>query len=145
MPRLGVIAAVGLGCLLAAFGPGCAGDVGVRNASQPALTPARINHVVFFKLKDPDEAAALVAESREALGTIPGVICLFAGQHADSGRPTVETGYDACVYVGFASMEDYAAYVSHPNHTGLVGRWKDRFEWYKVYDVRDETFRDSGR
>lgn len=103
-------------------------------------TPASVNHVVFFKLKNPAEAEALIAESRETLGRIPGVISLFAGRHLDTGRPAVETGYDACVYVGFADAGDYAAYLTHPEHTSLVARWKDRFEWFKVYDIHDTSF-----
>ncbi|MCC7390541.1 MAG: Dabb family protein [Phycisphaerales bacterium] len=103
-------------------------------------TPASLNHLVFFKLKNPAEADALVTESRETLGRIPGVISLFAGRHLDAGRPSVETAYDACVYVGFADAGDYAAYLTHPEHTSLVSRWKDRFEWFKVYDIHDASF-----
>lgn len=104
------------------------------------VAPAAINHIVFFKLRDPGDAGALIDDSRRMLGEIPGVLSLFAGPHLDTGRASVETDYDACLYVGFATPDDYAAYVVHPNHTGLVGRWKERFEWYRVYDVEDATF-----
>ena len=132
---------------MALSGVGCAArlcDTPQSRATRP-MAPAAINHIVFFKLRDPGDAGALIDDSRRMLGEIPGVLSLFAGPHIDTGRASVETDYDACLYVGFATPDDYAAYVVHPNHTGLVGKWKDRFEWYRVYDITDATFVGVGR
>lgn len=102
--------------------------------------PAAVNHIVLFDLRDPADADALTADSRVSLGRIPGVISLFAGRHLDTGRPTVRADYDACVYIGFATTTDYAEYLKHPEHTGLLARWKDRIESYTIYDVADTTY-----
>jgi hypothetical protein len=126
---------------------GVAGCACPRPAGAPALvanaptTPARINHVVLFSLKNPADADALVADSRESLGAIPSVTSIFCGKHVDAGRPGVMTDYDACVYVGFDSLESYSDYVAHPRHQELVARWKDRLIDYRVYDVLDESAR----
>ncbi len=142
--RVGLVSAV-FGMVLS--GAGCAARHCDARQSQTArpVAPAAINHIVFFKLRDPGDAGALIDDSRRMLGEIPGVLSLFAGPHIETGRASVETDYDACLYVGFATPEDYAAYVVHPNHTGLVGKWKDRFEWYRVFDVEDATFAGVGR
>jgi hypothetical protein len=121
------------GCASTAFDR--AGDAG------PPAPPARINHVVLFALHDPRDADALIADSRRSLGVIPGVTSLFCGKHVDTGRPGIMTDYDACVYVGFDSLEDYGAYVADPRHQELVTRWRDRLEGYRVYDVLDESAR----
>ncbi len=137
--RIRVTSACGLAIL---GGSGCGGSgVAGRDVDRPAApsVPARINHVVFFDLKDPADADALVSDSRRSLGSIPAVVSLFCGKHVDSGRPAVLTDYDACVYVGFDSLEDYAAYVADQRHRDLVARWRDRLVGYSVYDVLDDT------
>jgi hypothetical protein len=105
--------------------------------------PARINHVVFFGLLDPADSGALVEDCQESLSEIPGVVSLFCGRHVEAGRASVLSDYDVCLYVGFDSLADYDLYVDHPNHTGLVDRWKSRFDWYRVYDVEDSSARES--
>ncbi len=125
---MGVVAAAG--CAIG----GCASGFG----GGPAR-PALINHVVFVKLHDPGESGALIRECDEKLRTIPGVEAYYAGRHVDTGRPTVIADYDVGVFVGFGSREAYAAYVDHPNHTGLVAAWRPRMAWLHVYDVLDET------
>lgn len=104
-----------------------------------APPPARINHIVFFDLLEAGDAPALIADSRASLGPIPEVRSLFCGRHVDAGRAAVRTDYDVCVYVGFDSLDDYAAYVEDPRHKALVARWQGRMEGYRVYDVLDES------
>lgn len=131
-------AAIALGVLSGV--PGCARSRPTSDDLYQPWTPGAVNHIVLFKLVDPADADGLVADSRKTLAEIPGVVSLFAGRRVDTGRAQAETDYDACVYVGFADTASYDAYVTHPRHTSLVGRWKERFEWYKVYDIADETF-----
>lgn len=106
-------------------------------AMDAARAPGRINHVVFFDLKDPADADALIAESLK-LGAIPGVTSCYAGRHIDTGRDTVRQDYDVGFFVAFDSEEAYASYVAHPDHVALVERWRPRLTALRVYDVLDE-------
>jgi hypothetical protein len=112
---------------------GCA-----AGGSGPAR-PARISHIVFFKLDDPGRRPELLADCDRLLPTIPGVVSYAAGRHLDVGRDTVDGDYDLGLYIGFETEGDYAAYIDHPNHTELVGAWRDRLEWLRVHDVIDES------
>ncbi len=127
MVRLVLLA---LGCLVLG---GCA------SSGSEGLRPARIGHVVFMKLTDPAEQAALLADCDEKLPQIPGVVAYAAGRHLDVGRASVDGDYDVGLYIGFETEEDYAAYVEHELHRELVETWKPRLEWLRVYDVLDET------
>lgn len=119
---------------------GCAGGHGRPETIRVAAPrTALINHVVFFDLKDPADAPALIRDCDRRLATIPGVSSYFCGRHVDTGRATVDSDYDVGFYVGFESREDYAAYVEHPAHVALVNEWRPRFESIVVRDVLDET------
>lgn len=121
-------------CLLGAVLLGVTGCGGGQS-----LRPARISHVVFFKLEDPDKRAALLADCDRLLPTIPGVVSYAAGRHLDVGRDSVDGDYDVGLCIGFETEADYAAYVEHPLHTELVATWKPELGWLRVYDVLDET------
>jgi hypothetical protein len=117
---------------------GCA----ARHPASPSIAPrpALINHLAFFKLKAPADAAALIADCDAQLGVIPGVVCYYAGQHLDTGRgDRIDSNYDVGFCVGFASADDYAAYVEHPNHQAMLAKWQPRWEWIRVVDVLDPT------
>lgn len=101
--------------------------------------PARINHMVFFKLKNPADADELVRDCDAMLATIPGATSGFAGKRFESGRSNVDQNYDVGFYAGFATEEAYAQYVQHPNHVASVNKWKPRWEWIRIEDVLDET------
>lgn len=103
------------------------------------VRPAVINHVVFIKLADPGDRNQLIADSDRLLIEIPGVVSYYAGEHVDIGRPNVVSDYDVGLYVGFASVPDYEAYLAHPNHVQLVEDWKPRMQWLRVYDIRDDS------
>lgn len=121
--------------LLAGMPFGCAARPG--RLAEP-VRPAMINHFVVFKLNDPADAEALIADCDALLPTIPGVVSYFAGRHHEVGRETVYRDYDVGMYVGFNRDDAYAAYVDHPNHIELVTRWRPRLEWLRVYDVYDD-------
>lgn len=140
--RVMPVRSLALAILGAAVAAGCAASGTAHDErTAPPPPPARINHIVLFDLRNAADADALIADSRESLGSIPGVVSLFCGKHVDAGRPAVMTDYDACVYVGFDSLEDYGAYVADARHQALVARWKDRLHGYRVYDVLDDAER----
>lgn len=119
--------------LLIAAIAGCA----TRQAT-PAR-PALVNHVVFFKLKNPGDTAELIADCDTRAPRIPGVVSYYCGRHVDIGRPTVDSDYDVGFFVGFNSLEAYRRYVDHPDHVWLVQKWRPRWEWIRVYDILDQT------
>ena len=104
-----------------------------------AKRPAKINHVVFFKLEDSGDAPELVADCDRDLATIAGVSSYYCGKHGDFGRKNVESDYDVGFYVGFESEEAYRAYLTNPDHVAVVQKWKPRWEWIRIYDVVDNT------
>lgn len=77
-----------------------------------------INHIVLFKLRDPEEAGELVRRLRELPGQIPHVRHLEAGADVTRG----DRSFDVALVSRFASPEDLDAYRDHPDHVRLV-RW----------------------
>ncbi len=108
------------------------------HADRP-VRPAAISHIVLIKLKDPAQAAALIADSDRLLPAIPSVTSYACGPHFDMGRPNIDSTYDVGVYVGFADGAGYQTYVDHPNHVQLVNTWRPRWEWIRIYDVGDAS------
>lgn len=101
--------------------------------------PARINHVAYFVLQNPDDAAALIADCDDMVAQIPGITSYYCGTPLDTGRETVDGNYDVGFYVGFDTEDDLAAYVVHPAHVALVETWRPRLASLRVHDVLDET------
>ena len=97
--------------------------------------PAAINHIVLFKLNDPAQADTLIDDCSSRLANIPGIVSFFAGRHVEIGRPGIEHDYDVGFYAGFDSVEDYAAYVSHPDHLAFARQWKPRLAWIRKNDI----------
>lgn len=86
------------------------------------------------------DANELIADCDAQLGVIPGVRSYYAGRHLDTGRGArIDSDYDVGFYVGFATVEDYAAYVEHPNHKAMLAKWQPRWSWIRVIDVHDPT------
>lgn len=116
---------------------GCRSSQRASTSALPAR-PALINHLAFFKLKDPADAPELIADCDRMLATIPGVVSYYAGVHLDTGRGTrVDGDYDVGFYVGFADEQAYARYVDHPSHVAAVNKWRPRWQWIRVHDVVD--------
>ena len=101
--------------------------------------PALINHTVYFKLKNPQDADELIADCDRTLAAIPGVVSYFAGKRLDTDRPNVDADFDVGFYVGFNSQTDYATYVDHPNHVAAVNKWRSRWDSIRIEDVIDAT------
>lgn len=104
-----------------------------------AQRPARINHVVFVELQNPDEVPQLIADADLMLQRIPTVSSYYCGRPFESGRTNVSRDYSVGMYMGFMTPEDYTAYVAHPSHVEFVERWKPRCARLAIYDVLDET------
>ena len=100
--------------------------------------PAKINHVVLFKLKNPVDAGELIFDCDALARSVPGIVSAFAGKPLEAGRSNVDGSYDVGFYVGFASEQDYALYVDHPAHVEAVNKWKPRWEWIRIHDVIDD-------
>ncbi|MHC5113812.1 MAG: Dabb family protein [Planctomycetota bacterium] len=104
-----------------------------------STTPtARVEHVLLFKLDDPREADALIADSHEMLDGMPGVVSVTAGRPLGVERPIVDGDYDVALIVGFASEDAYAAYLEHPDHERTSHAWRPRLEWVRAHDVVTE-------
>ncbi len=102
------------------------------------IRPAKINHVVFCDLKNPDDIRAFMEDCERYLATIEGVVSYWCGVHGDYGRDTVDSAYDVGLYVGFNSDEDYEKYVDDPKHVYLIDKWRLRFDSLRIFDVIDE-------
>ncbi|MCA9294621.1 MAG: Dabb family protein [Phycisphaerales bacterium] len=103
------------------------------------VRPALVNHPVFITLNDPADVDECTADCDRLLATIPGVVSYYCGTPLDTGRDTVDTNYHVGLYLGFNSVEDYNAYVTHPQHVATVEKWKPRIKVLMIRDVIDET------
>ena len=117
------------------------GLAGCRSHDETPRRISRINHIVLIKLQDPDLTEMLVSDCRNRLERIPSVAGAYTGRHGDFGRSGVDDDYDVGFFVSFETDEDYRSYLEHPDHVGLVGEWKPKFEWIRIHDVVDETAR----
>ncbi len=102
------------------------------------IRPAKINHVVFCDLKNPEDTKAFMEDCDTYLATIDGVVSYWCGVHGDYGRSTVDGAYDVGLYVGFNSDEAYENYIVDPKHVYLVDKWKPHFDSLRIFDVIDE-------
>lgn len=124
---------------LALFASGCSKLVDPHMYGPTAAPPGRINHVVFFDLKDPGDVPQLIADCRRLLET-KVVTSGYVGTHYDIGRSSVLRDYDVGFFVAFNSEDDYRAYVEDPAHAALVEKWKPRWDSIRVYDIEDQRW-----
>ena len=121
-----------------AFHFGCAAPhlCTLRCAETAQARPALIRHVVLVTLQARSQREQLRADCTAKLADIPGVIDLEISEPVDIGRTNVDGDYDIAVFVSFASIEQYKAYLAHPNHLALVSAWKERSDKMRIYDFR---------
>ena len=122
-------------CLVACLLASCA----ATSSSTGPSRSARINHVVFFELNDPEDADELIRDCNSMLTTIPGIVSCYAGTHLATVRESVQSDYHVGFYVGFMREADYQTYLDHPAHLEIVKKWRPRLRRLQVYDVADET------
>ena len=101
--------------------------------------PASISHIVLISLNDLADADALLADCDARLTRIPSGVAYAAGKHVDTGRENVLADYDVGLYIGFDSLDGYAAYVEHPDHVGFVNDWRPRIRRLDIRDVLDDS------
>lgn len=101
-----------------------------------------IQHVVIFKLNDPDDGARLIAESDRMLSDLPGLRNYYAGSPLDTGRGgPVDLDFDVFISMSFDSVGAYETYLRHPQHVQITSEWRPRLEWVRVYDAISRTNR----
>lgn len=115
-----------------------AGPASPAAPAPAAPRPAAISHVVLITLKDPTRVDDLIEASDRLLPSIPGVAAYACGRPGDFGRG-IEADYHVGLYVGFQDADAYATYVSHAQHTELVGTWRAHIESMRVFDFQDPT------
>ncbi len=76
---------------------------------------------VFIKLKaewtNADGCREVIESARKVLPTIPGVQECYAGQPADA---EAAKGWDLCLMLRFATLEDIERYRIHPDHQAFL-------------------------
>ncbi len=100
-----------------------------------APRPGVINHIVIFKLKNPDSIGELLIDCDQQLAKIPGVTSYYAGEHFDIGRKDVDSDYDVVFYAGFKSQKALEEFVAHPVHIRIKSKWEPRLQWMRIYDT----------
>ncbi len=76
---------------------------------------------VYLKLKEEwgtgEGLALVVKESARVLPSIPGVVSCRSGQPADAHAAK---GWDLCLILSFASLDDIESYRVHPDHVDFL-------------------------
>ncbi len=95
---------------------------------------------VFVKFKDEwandKRVAEFVAESRNVLPKLPGVLRVRAGRPADAHAGK---GWDACLVLGFNSLEEIETYRVHPDHVAFLENFLGpRVEAKRVWNFSSE-------
>ena len=112
---------------------GCAPTA--RGPSRPAL----VSHSVYIKLKNPADAAEIIADGDRDLRTIPGIKSYYGGTRLEPARLGADDSYDVGFFMAFGSREDYQRYLEHPKHVAAVEKWRPRWESIRIFDVIDPT------
>ncbi|MCP4447047.1 MAG: Dabb family protein [Myxococcales bacterium] len=109
----------------------------------PLVTVADMfDRFVFVKLKEQwanqEGVADFIAESRRVFPSIPGVLRCRAGQPADAHAGK---GWDVCIVLGFASLEEIEVYRVHPAHQAFLDEFLGpRAEAKRVWNFETEEF-----
>jgi len=116
---------------LVSFAAGCAHRA---DTARPPAPGTAIRHVVLIELADPTDFDALVADCDRRLAALPEVRSYWRGKPVDIGRPQVDGNYTLGLTVDFDSLEDYGAYLVHPEHEALVAAWRPRWKAARIFD-----------
>ncbi len=119
------------GIFLALLTGGCQGN-------QPSR-PSLISHVVLIRLHDPADAPAALSDCNALLADIESIETFACGGPMESERAMVLGDYDVGLVIGFASAQDYDAYLVDPVHLQLLERWKPRTAQMRIFDIVDPT------
>ena len=95
-------------------------------------------HVVFFWLKDPDDAksrAAFLNELKTYTSEIDEILTYHLGTPADTDRPVIDNSYTYSLLTVFKNKADHDAYQAHPAHTRFVEKASPLWSKVQVYDA----------
>lgn len=88
----------------------------------------------FVTLANPNDAAAMKADSDALLPKIPGVLNYACGPHIDVGRKSIRQDYTLGILVEFANVDAYRAYQANPDHVALIKKWKPKWSKSEMFD-----------
>jgi len=94
-------------------------------------------HTVYFWLHDTAAVSAgeqIIADCRELLTRIPGVVHLWAGKAVPSTRAVVDGSFAAGLTVVFADAAAHEVYQTHELHLQFIARNKASWSRVQVYD-----------
>ncbi len=94
-------------------------------------------HIVFFWLKDPDNAdhRRRFADGLAHLVKDPRVTQSTIGGPAETARDVVENGYDFGLVATFDNLDAHNAYQTGPHHDDFLAQCKDLWARVQVYDL----------
>jgi hypothetical protein len=111
--------------------------------------PIVVSHVVLFRPRrnlSADERGALVASFSRAVREIPSIRHSRVGRRIMHGRGYEESMREDYQYIAVLEFDDLAglkAYLEHPAHEELAGRFSGAFDAALMYDY-EITDRDAG-
>jgi hypothetical protein len=101
------------------------------------MSPPRLAHNVFFKLKDPTEAnvAALVAACKKYLNVQPGIVFFATGPICkELAREVNDQNWDVGLHLVFDSKASHDNYQDDPEHIKFVDENKPNWAGVRVFD-----------
>ncbi len=116
-------------CMLSA----CAAS-GSANTNGGKITSDHVQHVVFVTLANPEDSAAMKADSDAVIPNIPGVLNYACGPHIDVGRKNIRQDYTLGILVEFSNVDAYRAYQINPEHVALIKKWKPKWAKSEMFD-----------
>jgi hypothetical protein len=109
-------------------------------AGTPKATPLAVDgnmaHAVYFDLKDPRDAEALMRDCRARLAGIPGVRAMEVGERCPEFKtPRNNQEFDVALWVLFDDQSAHDGYQVHPQHRALVEAWTPKLAGIEVFDA----------
>lgn len=101
------------------------------------ISEKSIHHIVLFELTDAatdNDIQAMIADGKELLRQIPGVLAVEIGLKARDDREVHLKNYQVALYVHLRSNADLDIYSPHPNHQEFLARHKAKWINVQVAD-----------
>ena len=123
---------------LAGCGPEGSSSMQYEKKAEPAKTPAKYVHAVFFACKPEtpeSEIDSLIADGCDLLGKIPSVRTLRTGRRDEQMTRDVNvTDYTVGLLVIFDDKKGLDEYSDHPLHQQYVEKHKAHWDKVRVFD-----------
>lgn len=94
-------------------------------------------HIVFFWLKEPENAEAharFLKALTDFIHNTPVIKTQHIGTPADTSRPVIDSSYSYCLVTAFESQKEHDIYQEHPLHKEFIESAQDLWEKVLVYD-----------